>query len=93
MKLPATMAVLATVLLLFAGGATAVRLNQTTAYYNCMRYRTTCKSLSVAAGRLTGSIPYELILLSKLTHLQLNNNAMTGTIPTEMGTLTDLKTL
>jgi Leucine-rich repeat (LRR) protein len=41
--------------------------------------------------QLTGALPRELGLLSKLTYLHLFENQLTGTIPTELGMLSNLK--
>jgi hypothetical protein len=42
---------------------------------------------------LSGTIPTELGLLSRMSALWLFNNSLTGTIPTELALLTDLDEL
>jgi Leucine-rich repeat (LRR) protein len=49
--------------------------------------------LDLTGNQLTGPIPTELGLLTKLRELYLHNNKLTGQIPTELGLLTQLKTL
>ena len=42
---------------------------------------------------MTGSFPRELMALTKLTALDLSQNTFTGSVPTEIGLMTDLKIL
>ncbi len=49
--------------------------------------------ISLAANKLSGTIPSALGQLSNLEKLYLLNNQLTGTIPSELGQLTDLKYL
>jgi Leucine-rich repeat (LRR) protein len=48
--------------------------------------------LNLSDNRLTGAIPAEIRLLSKLEVLDMSDNAMTG-LPAEIGQLSHLKTL
>ena len=43
--------------------------------------------LSLANNGLTGDIPSELGLLTKLSTLELHGNELTGIVPTELGNL------
>eukprot|EP00241_Pyramimonas_parkeae_P024167 CAMPEP_0114306044 /NCGR_PEP_ID=MMETSP0059-20121206/16672_1 /TAXON_ID=36894 /ORGANISM="Pyramimonas parkeae, Strain CCMP726" /LENGTH=72 /DNA_ID=CAMNT_0001429307 /DNA_START=1252 /DNA_END=1470 /DNA_ORIENTATION=- len=49
--------------------------------------------MSLAWNQLTGTIPIELVALTRLTNLFLNNNLLTGTIVNELATLSHLATL
>jgi hypothetical protein len=50
-------------------------------------------SLDLCCNGLTGTIPSEVSLLTKLTYLDLCCNSLTGTIPSQLGLLTKLTDL
>ncbi|CAJ2668961.1 unnamed protein product [Trifolium pratense] len=51
------------------------------------------ETLVIKNVRLQGTIPKEIGLLSKLTHLDLSSNSLVGEIPPSLGNLTQLKHL
>ncbi|KAK1381317.1 LRR receptor-like kinase family protein [Heracleum sosnowskyi] len=51
------------------------------------------QTLHLSYCRLTGSIPYQIGMLSKLNYLSLHRNNLSGTLPSSVGNLTQLQTL
>mmetsp|Transcript_249 Transcript_249/g.427 ORF Transcript_249/g.427 Transcript_249/m.427 type:complete len:257 (+) Transcript_249:95-865(+) len=83
-------AALAFALLLLARSGHSGSIEQDSQYQACMSSPSTCISLALNGQQLTGTIPTELGMLSRLTWLDVDVNRLTGTVPSELGSATSL---
>mmetsp|Transcript_31265 Transcript_31265/g.60297 ORF Transcript_31265/g.60297 Transcript_31265/m.60297 type:complete len:278 (-) Transcript_31265:398-1231(-) len=86
----AALALVMVVVLLFARASIALKFNETSAYQSCIRSPSTCWSLSLIRNQLTGTIPSELGLFTRLTLMNVWGNHLTGTLPLELTAMTSL---
>mmetsp|Transcript_14233 Transcript_14233/g.43170 ORF Transcript_14233/g.43170 Transcript_14233/m.43170 type:complete len:219 (-) Transcript_14233:755-1411(-) len=72
--------------LALTGRALAVNIESTDVFQDCLNDTATCVNIALPSKELTGSIPTDIATFTALTVLNLGQNSLAGTIPTNLPT-------